>query len=107
MACASVVVQHICEASVHLVGLARRCDVTAPSVSLGCDLLLLGRDEMLCSWHQTAAILEAREIPKEDYDRWRYHYPEFDKAKCCAKVLSQELSDMLIETFFDERRENP
>ena len=97
MACTSVVVQHICEASVHLVGLARRCDVTAPSVSLGCDLLLLGRDEMLCSWHQTAAILEAGEISQEDYNRWRYHYPEFDTSQNQDKIMSQELSDMLLD----------
>ena len=47
--CVSVVVQHICEAPVHLVGLTRRCDVTAPSVSLGSNLLPFGRDEMLMS----------------------------------------------------------
>lgn len=43
----SVIVQHICEAPVHLVGLARRCGVTAPSVSLRRHLLPLGRYEML------------------------------------------------------------
>lgn len=63
--------------------------------------------EMLCSWQQAAAMLEAGEISQEDYDKWRDHYPEFDKAKCCAKIPSQELSDMLIEAFFDEGRENP
>lgn len=28
--------------------------------------------EMLCSWQQAAAMLEAGEISKEDYDKWRY-----------------------------------
>ena len=37
--------------------------------------------EMLCSWQQAAAMLEAGEISKEDYDKWRYHYPEFDKTR--------------------------
>ena len=37
--------------------------------------------EMLCSWQQAAAMLEAGEISKEDYDKWRYHYPEFDKSQ--------------------------
>lgn len=42
-------------------------------------------------------MLEAGEISKEGYDKWRYHYPEFDKAKRWANVPSQELSDMLVE----------
>ena len=47
-----------------------------------------GLYEMLCSWQQAAAMLEADEISKEDYDKWRYHYLEFDKTKCWAKVPS-------------------
>ena len=57
--------------------------------------------EMLCSWQQAAAMLEAGEITKEDYDKWRYHYPEFDKAQTYVKVPSQELSDMLVDIFSD------
>ena len=34
--------------------------------------------EMLCAWRQAAAMLKAGEITQEDYDRWRYKYPEFD-----------------------------
>ena len=47
--------------------------------------------EMLCSWHQFAAMLEAGEISKENYDKWRYHYPEFDKAQNYVKVPPQDL----------------
>ncbi len=53
--------------------------------------------KMLCAWCQVAAMLKAREITQEEYDRWRYHYPEFDTTQRWAKVPSQELSDMLIE----------
>ena len=53
--------------------------------------------EMLCSWQQAAAMLEAGEISKEDYDKWRYHYPEFDKTKCWTKVPSQELSNLPVQ----------
>ena len=53
--------------------------------------------EMLCSWQQAAAMLEAGEIFKEDYDKWRYHYPEFDATQKITKVISQELSDMLVD----------
>ena len=58
--------------------------------------------EMLCSWQQAAAMLEAGEISKEDYDKWRYHYPEFDTTQTWAKVPSQELSDALVEMFQDK-----
>ena len=36
-------------------------------------------------------MLEAGEISKEDYDKWRYHYPKFDKAQTYVKVPSQDL----------------
>ena len=45
--------------------------------------------EMLCSWQQAAAMLEAGEISKEDYDKWRYHYPEFDSSSHWVKVAPQ------------------
>ena len=53
--------------------------------------------EMLCAWRQVSAMLEAGEISKEDYDKWRYHYPEFDATQKRAKVMSQRLSDLLVE----------
>ena len=46
--------------------------------------------EMLCSWRQAAAMLEACEISKEDYDKWRYHYPEFDTTQIWAKIPTQD-----------------
>ena len=47
--------------------------------------------EMLCSWQQAAAKLEAGEIFHEEYDRWRYQYPEFDRAQTYVKVPPQDL----------------
>lgn len=52
---------------------------------------------MLNAWRQEAAKLEAGEITKEEYDQWRYRYPEFDTTQRWAKVPSQELSDWLVE----------
>ncbi len=52
---------------------------------------------MLDSWRQTAAKLETGEITKDEYDQWRYRYPEFDTAQKWVKVPSQELSDMLVK----------
>lgn len=51
--------------------------------------------EMLCSWQQAAAMLEAGEISKEDYDRWRYHYPEFDATQKWVKTPSLDISNSL------------
>lgn len=52
---------------------------------------------MLDAWRQQAAKLEAGEITKEEYDQWRYRYPEFDTTQRWAKVPSQGLSDLLTD----------
>ena len=58
--------------------------------------------EMLCTWRQAAAMLKAGEITQEEYDRWRYRYPEFDTSGHWHKVTpSQGLSDILVETLKD------
>ncbi len=48
-------------------------------------------------------MLEAGEISKEDYDKWRYHYPEFDRTQKKTKTLSQELSNIMVEALKDEK----
>ena len=53
--------------------------------------------EMLCAWKEQADKLSSKEISKEEYDNWRYHYPKFDTTQRWAKVPSQELSDALVE----------
>ncbi len=58
--------------------------------------------QMLCSWREQSAKLEAEEITKEDYDRWRYHYPELDATQLRAKVLPQELSELIMGDLHDE-----
>lgn len=59
--------------------------------------------KMLCAWQEQSAKLEAGEITREDYDRWRYRYPEFDITQIWAKVPSQELSDMLLAGLKEEQ----
>ena len=51
---------------------------------------------MFSAWGAVAAKLKAGEISKEDYDKWRYYYPEFDATQKQAKIMSQGLSDLLI-----------
>lgn len=58
--------------------------------------------EMLCSWREQAAKLEAGEISKEEYDKWRYHYPDFDTRQNRGKTLSQNLSGMLLDALKEE-----
>lgn len=53
---------------------------------------------MLSAWLEQAAKLDAGEITKEEYDKWRYKYPEFDTTQRWAKVPSQELGDYLVDT---------
>ncbi|MFR3289912.1 MAG: helix-turn-helix domain-containing protein [Lachnospiraceae bacterium] len=47
--------------------------------------------EMLWVWREQAAKLEAGEISQEEYDRWRYHYPEYDSSQIHAKVPPEGL----------------
>ena len=74
-----------CDGEVHL-----RVDVFQ-----GKDAAELSRS--LVAWREQAAKLESGEITKEEYDRWRYRYPEFDTARIWAKVIPQGLSDMLVD----------
>ena len=39
---------------------------------------------------------------QEEYERWRYRYPEFDTTQRWVKVPSQALSDMLVEDLKEE-----
>ena len=57
--------------------------------------------EMLSAWAEQAKKLEAGEITREDYDRWRYNCPKYDTTRKWVKVPSKELSDFLVEAFKD------
>ena len=74
-----------CDGEVHL-----RVDVFQ-----GKDAAELNRS--LLAWREQAAKLEAGEISREEYDRWRYRYPEFDTTRIWAKIIPQGLSDMLVD----------
>lgn len=52
---------------------------------------------MFHAWQEQAAKLEQGEITKEEYDQWRYKYPELDTSQHWAKVPSQAVSNMLME----------
>ena len=54
---------------------------------------------MLHAWQEQAAKLEQGEITKEEYDQWRYKYPDLDTSGHWVSVPSQAVSDMLKEGF--------
>lgn len=63
-----------------------------------------GRDaaelsEMLTAWAVQAEKLRNGNITREDYDRWRYNYPQYDETSGYVKVPSQQLSDTFAEKF--------
>ena len=55
--------------------------------------------DMLSAWAEQAKKLEAGEITREDYDRWRYNYPQCDTTRRWVNAPSQELSDLLVDAF--------
>ncbi len=55
--------------------------------------------ELFLAWQKQAQKWHDGEISKEEYDQWRYKFPELDTSGKWHKIgVSQELSDMLIET---------
>ena len=61
--------------------------------------------QMLAAWAEQAEKYRSGEISKEQYDEWRYTYPEKDTTQRWAKVPSQELSDALVEAFKDKLKD--
>lgn len=52
-------------------------------------------------------MLKAGEITQEEYDRWRYKYPEFDTTQRWAKDPSRAFSDMLVGTLKADKDQPP
>ena len=61
--------------------------------------------EMVIAWAEQAAKYKSGEISKENYDKWRYRFPEFDTTQILGKVPSKELSDALVEAFKDRLKD--
>lgn len=60
--------------------------------------------QFMKAWYDMEAKRKAGEISQEEYDRWRYHYPEFDTSGQWVKVVpSQELSDELVQAYLEEQ----
>ena len=55
--------------------------------------------EMINAWAEQAEKYRKGDISREDYDKWRYNYPKYDKNSGYVKIPSQGLSDEIIEAF--------
>lgn len=53
--------------------------------------------ELVCAWAAVAEKYHAGEISRDEYDKWRYYYPQYDDTQITAKVPSQELSDAMVK----------
>lgn len=58
--------------------------------------------EMLNAWAERAEKYRNGDMSREDYDKWRYNYPQYDETSGYIKVPSQALSDTLLETYKDK-----
>lgn len=63
---------------------------------------LLQSSKKLYVWAEQAEKYRNGDISREEYDRWRYRYPEFDTTQRWVKVPTQTLSDMLVEAIESE-----
>ena len=53
--------------------------------------------ELVCAWAAVAETYRAGEISRDEYDKWRYYYPQYDDTQITTKVPSQELSDAMVK----------
>lgn len=61
--------------------------------------------QMLTAWAEQAEKYRNGEISKEQYDEWRYTYPEKGTTQHWAKVPSKDLSDVLVDAFHSSLKE--
>ena len=57
--------------------------------------------ELVYAWVAVAEKYRAGEISRDEYDKWRYYYPQYDDTQITATVPSQELSSGMMKEFRD------
>ena len=61
--------------------------------------------EMVYAWAPVAEKYRAGEISKDEYDKWRYNYPQYDDTQIWAKVPSLEFSDAMVKALKNKLKE--
>ena len=59
--------------------------------------------ELVCAWAAIVEKYHAGEISRDEYDKWRYYYPQYDDTQITAKVPSKELSDAMVKALKDTK----
>jgi len=62
----------------------------------------VGMLQMFTVWQEQSAKLEAGEISKEEYDQWRYKYPELNTTQIRTSVTSEELSNYIVDALKED-----
>lgn len=57
---------------------------------------------LVYAWAPIAEKYRAGEISRDEYDKWRYYYPQYDDMQITAIVPSQELSDAMVKALKDK-----
>ena len=55
-------------------------------------------------WGDFSAKYRAGSISRDEYNHWRYNYPESDDSQIQAKIPSQEFSDAMIKAILKKRK---
>lgn len=66
----------------------------------------VGLSEMVSAWVKQVEKYHSGEISRENYDKWRYNYPEYDEPSGHVKVPSQKLSEILKAALKEGNIEN-
>ena len=58
--------------------------------------------EMLNAWAEQSEKYHNGDINRDEYDKWRYNYPQYDKTSDFVKTPSQEVNEAMLEVFKDK-----
>ena len=58
--------------------------------------------EMVRSWAGEAEKYRSGEISRDEYDEWRYNYPEYDQSQPAGKIPSRTLDSAMTAAFKDK-----
>ena len=53
--------------------------------------------EMLNAWAEQSEKYHNGDINRDEYDKWRYNYPKYDKTSDFVKTPSQEVNEAMLE----------
>ena len=62
--------------------------------------------KMFDQWYEQSQKVRSGEITKEEYDSWRYNYSLSDTPGITSKIMSQELSDYIVQTLREEETQS-